>query len=288
MSYSSQTLVNICGGPYVPPGSSIPPDVLTVQKANPLYVNETGDTLKGDLDMGNHRLKNLAYPKHINDAISLNYLSHTLMREETKKIKANRLPDKFPEINMDGNKIINVGKPTNPKDVCNKEYVDYIDNRVKIINDLLSSNSLTQDLAKQELNMNSKIAELRQYILDKPKTFGYILNIGPNNGYYKTNVFNIKFDSPFDYMDYSKTPEVPYPLENYNFQITPLLGSTEYHDEIFISIRKCILNDNVIKLDILTVRSTKELWGLDLKAYLLITQFKTKHKEILPLKNGQP
>jgi hypothetical protein len=55
------------------------------------------------------------------------------------------------------------------------------------------------------------------------------------------------------------------------FSITPVLNTTQYHDQIFINIRYYELIDNKIKIGINCVRSTNELWGLHLTAHLLIT-----------------
>ena len=50
MSFNNNILVCLDGSSFFSP-NAVPPDVLTVSKANDLFVNEHGDVMKGTLDM---------------------------------------------------------------------------------------------------------------------------------------------------------------------------------------------------------------------------------------------
>jgi len=74
------TLVNIAGGSYIPPNGLTSSDApfLTVQKANPIYVNQAGDYMNGDLDMKNNKILNVLDPSDSSHVINKRYLDNTL------------------------------------------------------------------------------------------------------------------------------------------------------------------------------------------------------------------
>ena len=71
---------------------------LTIQKANSIYINETGDTMNGDLNMNNHQITNLANPVNDGDAVNKQY--------------------------FESNKSITTKDPLNEMDAVNKRYFE--------------------------------------------------------------------------------------------------------------------------------------------------------------------
>jgi hypothetical protein len=237
MSYNN-ILVAIDGGSYASKNStSVQPDVLTISKANSIYLNEHGDKMKGVLDMNN-------------------------------------------------NKIINVAEPTEIRDISTKFYVDNaIKDQQQSINE--------QFLDKKGLIRSDKLPPIDKSI----KQHFYILNIGESStSPYKTSKFQIplsyetdlyfKQTSPYKTskfqipLSYDRTTDLyfkpTYPIlsrQMINFQITPLLDSDIYHDEIFMNIQRYEIryNPEVLDVYILTVRSNNIGWGLSIKAYLTLT-----------------
>ena len=215
MSYKNNMLVAIDGGSYASQNStSVQPNVLTISKANSIYLNEHGDKMKGVLDMSN-------------------------------------------------NKIINVAEPTEIRDVSTKLYVDNaIRDQQQSINE--------QFLDKKGLIRSDKLPPTDKSI----KQHLFTLNIGESfNLSHKTSKFQIPL--PYDRTtDLDFKPIYP-PLSNkmIHFHITPLLNSEEYHDEIFMNIKKYEIkhNPDVLDVDILTIRSNNIGWGLSIKAYLTLT-----------------
>jgi hypothetical protein len=88
------TLVAIDGGPYAAAHStSTPPDVLTIPKANSLYLNEFGDQMKGVLDMNNNKITNVAEPTESKDVSTKSYVDNAI-REERESINRGFLDNK--------------------------------------------------------------------------------------------------------------------------------------------------------------------------------------------------
>ena len=85
-----------------------------------IYVNESGDTLKGYINMGSHRIINLKDPVNLRDAVNKKYADQykthfTLEATNLSVIKP---------ITMQSNKITNLGQPTDDNDAATKLYVD--------------------------------------------------------------------------------------------------------------------------------------------------------------------
>jgi hypothetical protein len=121
---SSTVLVDFTGAGYQY-GTSI--NFLTTQSARVQFVDAAGDSMTGDLNMGNNKIKNVPDPIDIKDAVNRAYLDQKLSEKLDK--------------NMNGNKITNLGTPTDNRDSVNKEYVD---NLVKGIQDMTSSIKIFQ------------------------------------------------------------------------------------------------------------------------------------------------
>jgi len=137
MNFGNNFLVAIDGGAFSGSFSgSIASNALTIQKANPIYVNQVGDEMTGNLDMKGNKIMNVNDPSDNSHVVNKGYLDHTLrmtltsidttieqklQEESEKKIDKNRSPDTFKTFSMNGNKITNVGNPTDLKDVVTKK-----------------------------------------------------------------------------------------------------------------------------------------------------------------------
>jgi hypothetical protein len=86
MSFNNNILVCLDGSSFFP-SNAVPPDVLTVSKANDLFVNEHGDDMKGILDMKNNKIINVAEPTNAKDVPTKEYVddSVTTSHVTTKK-----------------------------------------------------------------------------------------------------------------------------------------------------------------------------------------------------------
>ena len=67
-------LVNITGGTTTFQMAALPADVLTIGKANPIYVNQAGDTMEGDLDMKKNKITNVLEPVDRNEVSNKSYV----------------------------------------------------------------------------------------------------------------------------------------------------------------------------------------------------------------------
>ena len=89
------------------------------------YVNKSGDTMTGDLNMNTHKITGVATPTGNTDAANKEYVDNT-----TTELDGKFLPlaggTMSGNIDMNGNTIQNVKDPVNAQDAANKEYVDAI------------------------------------------------------------------------------------------------------------------------------------------------------------------
>jgi hypothetical protein len=251
--------VDIAGRVYSPGNKSSSIDssqFLTIPKANPIYVNQTGDDMSGDLDMKGNKIKNVKDPTDVSHVVNKRFLDneHRNMMVvldkliDEKVVEANNNLEKTLDnkkitaaMNMNNNKIINLANPTEPTDSANKYYVDYLESRLRQL-------------------MNSK-------------TYGFILQIGSNmHSHFKTTVYDIKIDQNTDLFLDEKTV-ARFDPPNFNLQVTPILDNLEFHDEIACNIQKYDVILGGLRVYILSYRATKEGWGLSIKAHLLVTVF---------------
>lgn len=86
------------------------------------YVNKSGDTMTGELNMSTHKITGVATPTGNTDAANKEYVDNA--------ISGDYLPTSggtmSGNIDMNGNTIQNVKDPVNAQDAANKEYVDAI------------------------------------------------------------------------------------------------------------------------------------------------------------------
>ena len=83
------------------------------------YINSTGDTMTGDLNMGGKKINNLATPSNRNDAANKAYVddqSMTFLLRENGELDGDLDCDEF--------RLKNVKDPEDVKDATNKNYVD--------------------------------------------------------------------------------------------------------------------------------------------------------------------
>ena len=71
MSYNNP-LINFAGGKINTNSFSNFSNTLTKQQADNIYVNEKGDSMKGDLDMKNNKIINVQDPKDLQDVTTKN------------------------------------------------------------------------------------------------------------------------------------------------------------------------------------------------------------------------
>jgi hypothetical protein len=226
---------------------------LRTATAETRFINEGGDKMDGDLNMNNHFITNLPFPNSGGDAVSYKFMKQHLANMPIK------LPNKYPQIDMNNNRIINLQEPKNDTDGTNKSYVDSSISRFKeeLFNE--DENVLDPSFKSKYIPINFIKQKVKE---EQPIQFGFILRIGDHNGYYKTTFYRISFNSPTKLEYYQ-----------FNLQITPIMESLDHHDEIFCLINKYNVIDNELSFWVLSVRSTNNHWEINLYAHLLITIF---------------
>jgi hypothetical protein len=206
-------LVAIDGGPYAATHStSIPPNVLTIPKANSLYLNEHGDKMKGVLDMGNNKITNVAEPTEIRDVTTKIYVDNAI-REERESINRGFLDNKGL---IRSDKLLPVGPVTT-----------------------------------------------FQYF--------YTLNIGESSASFKLSRFQIPllFDRTTNLDGTPKYPKLS--KQMINLQITTVLDTSTYHDEIFFNIQRYDITYNGLDIYVVSHRPNNPGWGIHLQAHLSLT-----------------
>ena len=95
------------------------------------FVNASGDSMIGELNMNNQKIKNLSTPTDDGDACNKQYLEAKLNQyiatipNQIRETYINASGDSMRgELNMTKHKIKNLPTPTDNGDACNKEYVD--------------------------------------------------------------------------------------------------------------------------------------------------------------------
>src|SRR5438093_4896361 len=127
------TFVDITGRAYQPSGGSN--DISNYMKtslAHASFVDETGDILKGNIDMANHKIINIANPINAQDASTKSYVDS--QDAETRTMLVNdfisrgnnfkELQTFWKGIDLKNTKITNLSTPTLSTDAATKSYVD--------------------------------------------------------------------------------------------------------------------------------------------------------------------
>ena len=233
-------------------------NVLTIPKAAALFLNESGDSMNGDLDMQNNKIRNVGDPTDVDEAINKRYLDHALrgqiiavegMIEATKRETHTKIDQ--------GTKV---RKGNLPGDVV---YTD-------AIKDFVTNTTMNERLS-QKINPSRLPANL----LYDHNVSGFTLNIGTSDIAYKESKFKIP--------GISLSPYLPY---TFNFQITPYLDSREYHDEISMVVQHWeVTPSKDLVINVLTHRNDKGQagWGLFVRAYLLVCMFYKPENVLHPI-----
>jgi hypothetical protein len=118
-----------------------------------VYVNESGDTMTGELRMSQSKLTGLPNPSEDTDAVNKRYAdkhrSHFTFGENALQVQKS--------VDMNSNKITELPDPVNASDAVNKKYVDNLQNK-HVNHFTLARDKLEM---KKNVDMNSnKITEL--------------------------------------------------------------------------------------------------------------------------------
>ena len=174
MNYNS-ILVNIGGGPYISSSSvTIPQDVLTVPKANSIYLNEHGDKMKGVLDMTNNKIINLGLPSDKLDGINKEYFDERL-RSEKQSFDA-----KLEKLISQSKSLINtefIKVQNNSNHLIEEKFLTVdstVDSKVNAKVDRKDFDQNVKNVSKMFRDLRALLYELKNAI---PKFYGCILNI---------------------------------------------------------------------------------------------------------------
>ena len=89
-------------------------DVVNLGFCDTKYLQKVSNS---DLDMDNHKIKDMAQPTDDKDAVNKHYVDHNFLNRLTPNALGG-------ELDMRGHKIIVLGNPSNPNDASTKAYVD--------------------------------------------------------------------------------------------------------------------------------------------------------------------
>lgn len=121
-------------------------------------VNKSGDILEGELNMNNNKITNVACPSDNLDAVNKNYVDNKIGESENDitemlKMKVNKSGDTIRgTIDMNHNRILNLGNPLDDKEAVNKNYVDI--KIQKSENDLIEMLNTNDVLINRKLDMH--------------------------------------------------------------------------------------------------------------------------------------
>ena len=89
-------------------------DVVNLGFCDTKYLQKVSNS---DLDMDNHKIKDMAQPTDDNDAVNKHYVDHNFLNRLTPNALGG-------DLDMRGHKIIVLGNPSSPNDASTKAYVD--------------------------------------------------------------------------------------------------------------------------------------------------------------------
>ena len=96
---------------------------LTKTVADVRYLNQSGDTMEGDLNMNSHRVTNLPIPTADTEAATKSYVDSRSSNHFTYGDKAIQMK-KGKGIDMNKNKLFDLLDPTGDQQASTKKYVD--------------------------------------------------------------------------------------------------------------------------------------------------------------------
>ncbi|ESO84629.1 hypothetical protein LOTGIDRAFT_168487 [Lottia gigantea] len=134
-----------------------------INKAKPYFVDQIGDTLRGDLDMNNFSITNLKSPENDNDAVHKKYLREQINSIEVNK---NHLEDKISNVKrffkrqLNNKNFVNDTKPQQEVQrlisFIQKELVN-VANKTELQNLISLISKLEDKIAKQKLDIQQLI-----------------------------------------------------------------------------------------------------------------------------------
>ena len=88
------------------------------------FINKSGDTMSGVLDMGDNKITGLPKCTAAGDAVDYSYLNYRIHLVDNKNLDVDGTNKMEANLNMDGNKVIGLSDPVEDTDAVNKNYVD--------------------------------------------------------------------------------------------------------------------------------------------------------------------
>lgn len=140
------------------------------------FVNNSGDTMTGILDMNGQKITNLPAPTANNDAVRKSYVDSQITGLSSSYLRLDGTNSLTSTMNAGGFRITNIGTPTQPSDAATRQYV--ID----------SVNQLSSTLPSTYVNI---LGDVMQGSISFATTIG-------NDGYRITNLANPRTGFPYD------------------------------------------------------------------------------------------
>ena len=171
---------------------------LTLEEA---LVRENGGYNIADayINMNFNHIKNLAYPKNEADAVTRKFVQDVIRNVETKVLeiqkespflKENGNYKALTSIDMSYNQLLNLRKPTESYDAVTKDYVDYVENKIKEKFEKEIKEKLEKEIKEKVEKKTHVIAANASYHGDLTKTF-YHFNWGARREPERTHVSNL-------------------------------------------------------------------------------------------------
>ena len=177
-------------------------DVVNLGFCDTKYLQKVSNS---DLDMDNHKIKDMAQPTDDNDAVNKHYVDHNFLN----RLKPNAIGG---DLDMRGHKIMILGNPSDPNDASTKSYVDNEISKIPSVGSDLSvylkkdgSGAMTGNLDmnnKQIKDMTQPTddndATTKKYVEDKLEQNHLVSS-------HKTNEFKYLIDSDESSSEYNIT-----------------------------------------------------------------------------------
>src|SRR5829696_1496850 len=287
------------GGRMKVPGKGMSPlsDVDIISTTNSIYVNESGDSMKGPLDMKNNKIVNLPNPNRNNDASNKFYVDDSIANATKKFGVLIKELDKLNRENIElkrsletaHNNLERLASSTNQLGLdiaagVAKEVKTHDEHFAKV-EKVIQTQKESQDDAIKKLETKhgdifvalKEIEVLRNKIdrYTNYKLYSAILDIGTNTG--SNTEKNTVYDFTFPYKLL---------LERIHLQLT-MNEQTIYMTQHINCIIKRIdlLNENTLRVAVMTYRTNPghQQWGIHVQAYLAIMVYDTVPKTTLTL-----
>ena len=226
-----------------------------ISQLNPIYVNESGDSMKGPLDMKGNKIINLPKPTSSSDASTKAYTDETIQSSFKNLVQ---------ELTSLKTLMLSITEKT--KDEAMK-IIKGLQDKISVLDKSLNIYYEADLLKKFEVFKQSVYAlNDKLNLLEKSKSkyrqYHERLSIGENplGDAEKTKAFEFEF--PFKVS-----------ISRMSFQLTLLEQTFKWNDTLHIFIRNVNQStDTSIKIEVSVFRSGGRTdWGLDIFAFLTIT-----------------